>query len=178
MALVNNILELRSDAFKITVHNRRPTPARTDTIGPWLDAMIFLTWLSALTNSALVYLFRSSHRPDGWGQLFSSGQESKNLLISATLIALASSHGYLLLRVAVRHLVERVAWKGNLEVELSKKAEMHFKEMHMKSVESQKGSELQKEVKVNEDDVVDASTRTFWQFDEGLEEIRRAVKEA
>ncbi|KAJ6504498.1 calcium-activated chloride channel-domain-containing protein, partial [Mycena vulgaris] len=57
MALVNNFFELRSDAFKITVHNRRPIPARTDTIGPWLDTLSFLTWLAALTNSALVYLF-------------------------------------------------------------------------------------------------------------------------
>ncbi|KAJ2930954.1 hypothetical protein H1R20_g6155, partial [Candolleomyces eurysporus] len=60
MALINNIFELRSDAFKITVHHRRPVPVRTDTIGPWLDALTFLTWLSALTNSALVYLFSPS----------------------------------------------------------------------------------------------------------------------
>ena len=58
MSLLNNWLELRSDAFKIAVHARRPIPSRTDTIGPWLDALSFLTWLAALTNSALVYLFR------------------------------------------------------------------------------------------------------------------------
>ncbi|TFK25156.1 DUF590-domain-containing protein [Coprinopsis marcescibilis] len=60
MALINNIFELRSDAFKISVHHRRPIPVRTDTIGPWLDALTFLTWLSAITNSALVYLFSPS----------------------------------------------------------------------------------------------------------------------
>ncbi|KAJ7202943.1 hypothetical protein B0H12DRAFT_491120 [Mycena haematopus] len=48
------------DAFNITVHRRRPIPSRTDTIGPWLDTLSFLTWLAALTNSALVYLFCSS----------------------------------------------------------------------------------------------------------------------
>ena len=58
MSLANNWLELRSDAFKIATHARRPIPARTDTIGPWLDALTFITWLGALTNSALVYLFR------------------------------------------------------------------------------------------------------------------------
>ena len=42
MSLINNWLELRSDAFKIAVHTRRPIPARTDTIGPWLDALAFL----------------------------------------------------------------------------------------------------------------------------------------
>src|SRR5687768_16483821 len=60
MAFINNIFELRSDAFKITVHHRRPVPVRTDTIGPWLEALSFLTWMSALTNSALVYLFSPS----------------------------------------------------------------------------------------------------------------------
>ena len=40
MALLNNWLELRSDAFKISHHVRRPIPVRTDTIGPWLDSMV------------------------------------------------------------------------------------------------------------------------------------------
>ena len=57
MALVNNFFEMRSDAFKMTVHYRRPIPVRTDTIGPWLDTLSFLTWLAALINAALVYLF-------------------------------------------------------------------------------------------------------------------------
>ncbi|CAE6440816.1 unnamed protein product [Rhizoctonia solani] len=58
MALLNNWLELRSDAFKITTHGRRPLPKRVDTIGPWLEALGFITWVGALTNAALVYLFR------------------------------------------------------------------------------------------------------------------------
>lgn len=40
MALLNNWLELRSDAFKISNHVRRPIPTRTDTIGPWLDSLV------------------------------------------------------------------------------------------------------------------------------------------
>ena len=57
MALVNNFFEIRADAFKMTVHFRRPVPTRTDSIGPWLDTLTFLTWLAALINAALVYLF-------------------------------------------------------------------------------------------------------------------------
>lgn len=57
MALVNNFFEIRADAFKMTVHFRRPIPTRTDSIGPWLDTLTFLTWLAALINAALVYLF-------------------------------------------------------------------------------------------------------------------------
>ncbi|KAG8790483.1 hypothetical protein FRC12_011757 [Ceratobasidium sp. 428] len=58
MALLNNWIELRSDAFKITAHGRRPLPQRVDTVGPWLEALSFITWVGALTNAALVYLFR------------------------------------------------------------------------------------------------------------------------
>lgn len=37
---------------------RRPIPARVDSIGPWLDALSFICYLSALTNASLVYLMR------------------------------------------------------------------------------------------------------------------------
>ena len=40
MALINNWLEMRSDAFKIATHFRRPIPIRTDSIGPWLDTLV------------------------------------------------------------------------------------------------------------------------------------------
>ncbi|KIJ65626.1 hypothetical protein HYDPIDRAFT_88265 [Hydnomerulius pinastri MD-312] len=52
MALLNNHIEIRLDAFMIAVHTRRPIPVRPGTIGPWLESLWFLTWLSALTNSA------------------------------------------------------------------------------------------------------------------------------
>ncbi len=33
-------------------------------------------------------------------------------VVPALLIALSASHGYLIMRVAVRHLLERVLWRG------------------------------------------------------------------
>ncbi|TKA63927.1 hypothetical protein B0A55_10307, partial [Friedmanniomyces simplex] len=55
--LINNWVELRADAIKICVEMQRPTPWRADTIGPWLDALSFQSWLGSITMSALVYLF-------------------------------------------------------------------------------------------------------------------------
>ncbi|KAK4055391.1 hypothetical protein OIO90_003229 [Microbotryomycetes sp. JL221] len=52
------MFELRSDAYKITHQVKRPIPVRETSIGPWLEALSFLSWLSALTNAALVYLYR------------------------------------------------------------------------------------------------------------------------
>ncbi|KAJ7644183.1 calcium-activated chloride channel-domain-containing protein [Roridomyces roridus] len=141
MALINNFFELRSDAFKITVHNRRPIPIRTDTIGPWLDALSFLTWLAALTNSALVYLFcpraqnycnsPSASPLDKVHQHIMSaagvgtgpgaaevdgGAATRELLGRALLIALAASHGYIALRAIVRHVMEKALWYASGEV--------------------------------------------------------------
>lgn len=40
MAFLNNWLEMRSDAFKIMTHSRRPLPKRVESIGAWLDCMV------------------------------------------------------------------------------------------------------------------------------------------
>ena len=64
--LVNNWFELRADAFKICMEMQRPTPWRADTIGPWLDALGFLTWLGSLTMAAVAYMFSNDGvGPDG-----------------------------------------------------------------------------------------------------------------
>ncbi|KFY18931.1 hypothetical protein V493_08249 [Pseudogymnoascus sp. VKM F-4281 (FW-2241)] len=55
--LVNNWIELRSDALKITLESQRPIPWRADSIGPWIDCLGFLAWFGSLTTAALVYLF-------------------------------------------------------------------------------------------------------------------------
>lgn len=240
MALVNNIFELKSDAFKITVHHRRPVPVRTDTIGPWLEALSFLTWLSALTNSALVYLFSpslsessslisflistpfsfvntffnattitqegvsttpgnlsmkaSEHlvaaagaEGDGapWGADGSSGLTfgaTKDLLVKAALVALVASHAYLIVRAVIRHVVEKIWWKGSKEVVEWEREDQVIKERFLKGGKGVIGdAEIVEDVSVNVDrkrakkgDVTDV----FWEHDEGVDEIQRIVKEA
>jgi hypothetical protein len=63
----NNWVELRSDFFKICNEFRRPTPLRSDTIGPWLDTLGFLSWTGSITSAALVYMFsgNTQHGPNG-----------------------------------------------------------------------------------------------------------------
>ncbi|KAJ7780074.1 calcium-activated chloride channel-domain-containing protein [Mycena maculata] len=149
MALVNNFFELRSDAFKITVHNRRPIPQRTDTIGPWLETLTFLTWLAALTNSALVYLFcpRAQNYCNSPGTLdkvhahiisvagagpgagapADGGAAARELLGMALLIALAASHGYIAVRAVVRHVMEKALWHASGEVRARERGEREVK---------------------------------------------------
>ena len=191
MALANNFLELRSDAFKISVHSRRPIPARSDTIGPWLGVLTFLTWLSALTNSALVYLFRPRQslmreQPVSQGNADTANQRTRWLVFTAILIALASSHGYLLLRVLVRHIAERLVWNGSREVQEWESNERAVKERCLAILERE-NSFARVHAAVGDDGDVDeldgdgfdgGGDDAFWQFDEGLEEIRRIGKPA
>jgi anoctamin-10 len=102
--LVNNWLELRSDAIKITVEMQRPTPWRADTIGPWLDSLGFLTWLGSITSAALVFLFSNGHGPGGspvgikgWGLL---------------LTIFFSEHIYMVVRLAVRTALSKLESPG------------------------------------------------------------------
>ncbi|GBE86287.1 DUF590-domain-containing protein [Sparassis latifolia] len=184
MSLLNNWFEMRSDAFKIAVHTRRPLPSRTDTIGPWLDSLTFLSWLATLTNSALVYLFRPSDHckplktslERNNHHLSQPTSSSRQLLLSALLIALAASHGYIIVRVLIRHVLERVLWRGSEEQSERERVETLVKEHYLKSlgvadVVSVEGNETT-------DTDLQGDLEAFWMYDEGLDELTRETKES
>ena len=103
--LVNNWIELRSDAAKICLEMQRPTPYRADTIGPWLDSLGFLTWLGSITAAALVYMFSN----DGLGP----GGTPSTIQGWALLLAIfCSEHIYLLVRLAVRFAISKIDSPG------------------------------------------------------------------
>ncbi|KAG6832166.1 hypothetical protein H0H92_004897 [Tricholoma furcatifolium] len=203
MALLNNFLELRSDAFKMTVHNRRPIPIRTETIGPWLEALTCLSWLTAVTNSALVYLFCprsetscSSSSNSHFDRLNKVQQylflgvedgyvETKELLMTALLIAFAASHGYFFVRVIVRHVIERMFWKGSEEVKEREKDDREIKSKFLQGfLEEDKRRATESTQDADSAKVLGATDSTgsngvsgFWDNDEGQEEISRISKE-
>lgn len=55
-AFLNNIIELRADAAKLCKNMKRPVPMRADTIGPWADNIVFLTWLGSMTTASITFL--------------------------------------------------------------------------------------------------------------------------
>ena len=224
MAFINNIFETRSDAFKIAVHNRRAIPSRTDTIGPWLDVLTFLTWLGALTNSALVYLFspqlisdhihvnnvtKSTSFPsetllnitgpslpisehltgassalsnvnvvvDGSITPSSMLSPTHGLLLKAILVSLVASHGFLLVRVLIRHIVQKVFWSGSSEVKEREREERNVKAQFLSGSGVEGGSKVIV-MSGGRDEPMDQDSMGFWDHDEGLEEIQRISKEA
>ncbi|ODA76357.1 hypothetical protein RJ55_08203 [Drechmeria coniospora] len=103
--LVNNWVELRSDALKIAISCKRPIPWRSDSIGPWLPAIGFLSWLGSITSSAVVYLCSGSQGGDrpvlshltAWGLLL-------NIMMA--------EHFYLLVQLAVRSVMSKMESPG------------------------------------------------------------------
>ena len=103
--LINNWIELRSDAVKICVEMQRPTPYRADSIGPWLDSLGFLTWIGSISSAALVYLFSNDGLgPDG---------TPKDIKAWALLLTIFfSEHIYLAVRLAVRTAISKLDSPG------------------------------------------------------------------
>ncbi|KAL8701991.1 MAG: hypothetical protein Q9224_000228 [Gallowayella concinna] len=103
--IINNWIELRSDAVKICVEMQRPTPHRADSIGPWLDSLEFLAWLGSITTAALAYLFSNDGLgPDG------SPATIKGWALLLTIFF--SEHIYLLVRWGVRLAVSKIDSPG------------------------------------------------------------------
>ncbi|CAG7924765.1 unnamed protein product [Penicillium olsonii] len=99
---VNNWIELRSDFFKICMEFRRPVPLRTDSIGPWLDSLGFLSWVGSITSAALVYMFsgNAQHGPNG------EPTDIKGWALLLTIFF--SEHLYLIVRYVVRAAMARI----------------------------------------------------------------------
>ncbi|KAB8339152.1 hypothetical protein FH972_022088 [Carpinus fangiana] len=103
--LVNNWIELRTDAAKICTEMQRPIPWRADSIGPWLDALGFLTWLGSITTAAIVYMFQQDTLGPG-----GSPESLKGWALLLTVFF--SEHSYLLSRWAVRTVISKLDSPG------------------------------------------------------------------
>lgn len=107
--IINDWIELRSDAAKITLEMQRPVPHRADSIGAWVDDLGFLTWLGSITSAALVYLFSN----DGLGP---DGTPATIKGWALLLSVFCSEHLYLLVRLAMRYGISKLNSPG-LEME-------------------------------------------------------------
>lgn len=106
--------------------------------------------------------------------------------MTALLIALAASHGYMIIRVIIRHVVEMLVWKGSDEVKEREREERDVKEKFLTSVvgdEEARNSVRNPAVEDNragdngESAIRNEEGTGFWDNDEGLEEIMRVSKE-
>jgi len=150
-----------------------------------------ISWIGAVVSSTLIYLFRPTHQlaindqtpnpnvPPYPGSAYlstivSSYSSSPTIqtvlptLVPLALVALAASHGFIVLRWVVEACVERLVWRGSEE-------EREVEKLRAKSNEGVKRelSELSK----REGKRVEGLRGGFWNGgEEGAREIGRAIK--
>jgi anoctamin-10 len=122
-AVLNDWLELRSDAVKLCVSQRRPVPHRGDSIGPWQMNIAFLSWLGTLTTSTLVYLFQ--------GGDFNLKCD-KTTLISLLVTILIAEHSYWVFDRALGTLSRYVWTTGEIDV---RKEEYSMRRSYLQKLE-------------------------------------------
>lgn len=102
--LINNWVELRSDAVKIAIGSKRPIPWRTDSIGPWLTALGFLSWAGSVTSSAIVFLCSNTKN----GEATTSNITAWSVLSGVML----AEHFYFLIQMVVRYVMNKFESRG------------------------------------------------------------------
>ncbi|KAJ1979682.1 hypothetical protein H4R33_005663 [Dimargaris cristalligena] len=100
VSFINNWVELRSDAVKICMNVRRPTPQRCETIGPWLNNLKLLCWLASITNALLVYQFGSIFPPSRDARLYGNTD-----LTMALLVVFVTEHLYFSLHWLIKLII-------------------------------------------------------------------------
>ncbi|KAG6005572.1 hypothetical protein E4U21_007831 [Claviceps maximensis] len=103
--LINNWVELRSDGLKIAVSCKRPIPWRSDSIGPWLDAIGLLSWLGSITSGAIMFLCSGAKNGN-------RGTASQITAWGFLLSVFLAEHFYLLMQRVVRTVMSKVESPG------------------------------------------------------------------
>jgi len=94
ISFVNNWIELRSDAIKMCINYRRPFPTRSENIGPWIDILSLLSWISSLTNAWFISVFRYWEPRD----LRTSPIDYRGLVTTLSVLIIAE-HLYLFIKI-------------------------------------------------------------------------------
>lgn len=92
VALLNNLIEVRSDAFKILRLHQRVDSDQSGDIGAWLSILEFINVLSVATNGALIVFTSNSLEPlfgdlDFWRELLAFFVIEHSLFAAKALFA-------------------------------------------------------------------------------------------
>uniref|UniRef100_UPI0035900035 anoctamin-5-like isoform X2 n=1 Tax=Myxine glutinosa TaxID=7769 RepID=UPI0035900035 len=89
LALLNNLIEMRLDAWKFVTQYRRPTASRAQTIGVWQQILYGLAMLSVVTN-AFIVAFTSDTIPRSV-YYFSNHDTANDTFITHTMVGYINS---------------------------------------------------------------------------------------
>ncbi|ODQ55723.1 DUF590-domain-containing protein [Saitoella complicata NRRL Y-17804] len=158
--LINNWVELRSDAAKLCVGYRRPVPERADSIGPWVEHLAFVSWLGSITTSSLISIFRTGAHP-------------RDASILGTLgIVLFAENLWLGTRFVVRHILKAVPPQGQRQLDGEKyKVRTEYLRQLIGEQAASAGDKKLGEAAAQEEDM-----GAFWRMDSGVEGVLQRAK--
>ena len=136
LALANNIVEIRSDGFKLLRASKRALPTTAASIGSWIDVFEFLGFVAVATNVALIGVsFSHSERGEELLSEFSPTQR--------VLLLVAVEHFVFVLKGAISNLIPNVPHDIALTLEAREELQREKNLAHFE-VASKVRSKLQK----------------------------------
>lgn len=89
--------------------SRRPIPWRCDSIGPWLTALGFLSWLGSVTSSAIVFLCSHSAEVAAGGEMSTTTKITLAGFLASILFA---EHFYFAVQILVDMVMSKMESPG------------------------------------------------------------------
>ncbi|GME23094.1 Transmembrane protein 16k [Neofusicoccum parvum] len=148
--LINNWVELRSDFLKICIEHQRPAPVRTDSIGPWISSLGFLTWLGSISTAAVVHLF---------GNNTLGGLPGRGTWYALPITIFISEHIYLMLRYVVGYALQRF---GSDQIRKERAERYARRKNYLAELESKSQNVLAVEEKERRKSVLMMGHDRFW----------------
>jgi len=121
-AIFANIVEIRSDLWKLTHLSRRMTPVRTNDIGMWKLSLTAIAWLSSTTN-LIIFAFTSSQLRQWLPDYYVSDAAGNSMPKTSTdaheilLVILLIEHCLIILSILGRNALPRVPASVRIEVQ-------------------------------------------------------------
>ncbi|KAH0545382.1 hypothetical protein FGG08_000523 [Glutinoglossum americanum] len=129
--LINNWVELRSDAVKICYEMRRPVPWRAEGIGPWRGNLGVLAYGGGVVGGALAWLFSDREVVEGE---FSEGGEGVRRRMGEwglLLCLIFCEQIYFALRFVVRFAIEQI---GSPALKQERRAQFQARKRYLDSL--------------------------------------------
>ncbi|CAG8717404.1 44624_t:CDS:10, partial [Gigaspora margarita] len=118
-AWLNNIAEIRSDAFKFIVELQRPVGFLTQDIGTWEDILNMIAFMAVLTN-AIIIAFHSTWMKQQLQQIISDPDNKFELMVARLVFIMVFEHAFFLIQLFLAYIISDVPRTVRLATEREK----------------------------------------------------------
>jgi len=113
-AWINNIIEIRSDAFKYIKTLQRPVGCQAQDLGMWEKIMTILSFIAVLTN-AIIIAFRSVWMENQFKKY--TGDDPNRLLVAKLGFVLAFEHLVFIIKLMFAYMIPNVPRQIRIAIE-------------------------------------------------------------